>query len=415
MAYQSIEQEIENGQAPRAKNLLLTDRGEKWLAQFSDEDKNTARQLTSSLRLISSSEFERRLVRLIEETAQKEAGYVALFVVREVHSNEYIFDASGEAADTTPRGSDIGSEGRVASILRNLARYDKKKYLVHPSLQDLRKHKCHAIFFVDDFIGSGRRVQSYLDAFYRHKTIKSWFSYKKLRTNVLAYAATEAGASTLRRATAMSPNLHVVRSCPTISSAFLQLSHKRAAIDLCKKYAKLHKIRAPLGFLETGALIVFEHGCPNNCPPIFWHPIDTWSALFHNRRLDSDLMSVFPTELQKRTPTHMLLAAGEKRIAAGVGQVVERPLPAAWLAVMSMLSRGTRKIAALEGVTGMDRAETSVILERCIASGLVSPRLRLTEFGRREFEQTKRIKQKEKKSVPTDVTQYYYPLALRGS
>lgn len=76
MAYQSIEQEIENGQAPRAKNLLLTDRGEKWLAQFSDEDKNTARQLTSSLRLISSSEFERRLVRLIEETAQKEAGYV---------------------------------------------------------------------------------------------------------------------------------------------------------------------------------------------------------------------------------------------------------------------------------------------------------------------------------------------------
>jgi len=397
------------------KNLLLTERCEKWLTNFSDQDKRYARDLVAHLTLVSGIEFERKLISILEYEAAQVRGPVALFGVRELVSGESVFDLSDGAVNSTPRGTDIGSEGRIATIIRNLARNKGEKFLNHPTLSEIRHNRCNAVFFVDDFIGSGKRIGDYIRSFYSFRTVKSWFSYKKFKTVVCAYSGTDVGIQNVRLSKTV-PSVQIVRSCPTIDSVFWDLEQRDNIVKLCSGYAKLKRMRIPLGFGEVGALLVFEHSCPNNCPQILWGSpkIGPWEPLFAGKTIDSEARTIFPSEILRRDPVSLLLAAGEERIAKSARLLVKKPLPAEWLAVLSLCSRGIRNPQALEGVTGMNRTDAAVLVEKCIASGLVTSNWRLTDFGRQELRATKKLIAAVEKSLDYVDEPDYYPYSLRG-
>lgn len=397
------------------KNLLLTEQGENWLKNFDDEDKQSARILAFNLMLISEIEFERKLLSSIEIGANRFGGLVALFGVRELNSGESIFDAADGMVHSTPRGNDVGSEGRIANIIRNLARNKPGKFLNHPTINEMRRSRCDAVFFVDDFIGSGKRIEDYATAFYAPRTIKSWFSYHKLQAEIYAYSGTQEG---IRRVSQMKigSSVEIVRSCPTIDTALWKEDERKAVTDLCKKYARRAKMQHPLGFGKVGALIVFEHSCPNNCPQILWGSPKNfhWEALFVGKALASEVRAVFPPEIVRRDPVSVLIAAGEKRIAKSARQLVMRPLPAEWLAILSLFSRGIRQSEAIEWATGMGRKDAYELVEKCIATGLLTQNRRLSDLGRQELRAAQKITAGDSKPLPRGTEEDYYPLSLRS-
>lgn len=108
------------------RNLLYTDRGRRWLEQFAFADLETAQRFVTSLTLVSHSQFERSIQRILEKEVDERASPVAFFAVREVDPGASFFDRytnpeTGEI-DALVHGADHGSEARIASIIRNYCR-----------------------------------------------------------------------------------------------------------------------------------------------------------------------------------------------------------------------------------------------------------------------------------------------------
>lgn len=394
-----------------ANKLLLTERGESWLQNFPAEDRPRARKLVSHLTLVSLTEFERSLAQRIEELARKWQGPIALYTVREVPTGSSVFDHNGVAIPPVPAGRDIGSEGRIASFIRNLAK--QPKFLNNPNIEEMRERRCNAVFFVDDFVGSGQRTKSYVEAFYRHPSIRSWFSYQKFEAVVVTYAAIDEGVKRIQRSK-MTPRVSFIRSCPTLRRTVHDDNEYLSLRSLCREFADKHKLGLPYGYGQHIALLVFEHGCPNNCPSILWRKgrDGKWIPLFPDRAVAIDERGVFPPEIVRNEPIHALILAGANRLAKSSRAIISNPLPAEWIAVLLLFAKGVRRIDAIEAATRMNHAESARTIEECVAAGLLTQRWRLTDFGRMELAGIFNAK-RTTKMLPKIVDEYYYPKSLR--
>lgn len=404
--------------APQSPNLLLTEHGRAWLQQFSKEHHPLVRQLTDALALVSTQEFERTLQRSIEKLANNSAAPVALYAAREVpRKSKLNFRNGGSGLDSVAEGSDLGSEARVANIVRQLCRSHRGRLLRQPSIESLLEHRVHEVIVVDDIIGSGKRARSYLDQLWNDSTTKSWWSYKKIRFTVLAYAATADGVRNVARHPCK-PVVEVHRYCPTVDGLPWPREQLRAAKQLCKSYANRYELRGNShGFGNTAALLVFEHGCPNNVPSIFWADSKStsmaWQPLFPGRALVAETASVFPPELATRTPVSVLLAAGQARVAGTLSSVVQRPLPQNLVITLALLGRGINRVEAIAEATNLTVEGCKLLLEDCIATGLVSPRRRLTDAGATELRGIATAAKPRRSGVLELGDDCYYPKSLR--
>jgi hypothetical protein len=165
------------------RKLLLTERGQEWLAQFEAADEEVASRLVNSLTLISQSLFDRTLDRLIRQTKDGIKGYIALFAARELKKNNKT-DFVNSLVSTDPkismdavaRGSDLGSEARVAATIRSICKSSPDIFINHPTVEQMRKRQCDAIVVIDDILGSGNRAVEFIDALWESRSIRSWLS-----------------------------------------------------------------------------------------------------------------------------------------------------------------------------------------------------------------------------------------------
>jgi len=403
-----------------ANHLLLTARGTAWLNSFDEPDRPLVRELTGALSLVSLTEFERSLANLILDVASR-SGTVALYSAREVGIGGLSFEEdsgnSESGLDATPRGADIGSEGRTAHIARQICRNAPEKFVLQPSISQLRERRVERIIVIDDLLGSGSRCTSYLQALWKYATVKSWWSYKLIKFSVVAYAATEDAEKFVRRHHSL-PSVHVHRYCPTISSLSWPPRRRTAARALCNKYGKRWKLRFPsLGYKKTASLLVFEHGCPNNVPAIFWAEAergpDAWHPVFEGRSTSGSVASAFPHEFEADTPVNVLVAAGQRQLAASLPAAADRPLSANTLVVLSLLWKGRRRMETLADATGLTAKECGELLEACIRSGYATPLRRITDVGLAEIRGALAAKTLRQNPVAGPGQDLYYPRALR--
>lgn len=406
-----------------SSRLALTERGEQWLNQFDEADRRLARDFLSMLTLVSHSEFERTLESLILRRMGETSGPVALFAVRELSRNScssYFDIASGPSGspstDAVTRGADIGSEGRVVSFLRNLAKVYPDKLINHPTIEEMRRVKCRAIFLIDDVLGSGNQASSFLSAIWRDSTIKSWVSLSYLHFEVITYAASSDGLRKVQQHR-LKPIVEHELFCPTLADIQPQRLQKPLS-DIFKKYAK-KTCRPNLwhGYGKISALMVFEHGCPNNTPVILWAPPTPkhpWLSLFPNRVVVGDARSVFPSEIINRDPVNVLLSVGHKRLAAVRPSVFQHPLPYEVLTLLALISKGARTPSSFCYSLSMTVDECNALLEKCIDAGYITPRYRLTDSGHAELKGAIRTKQHFRKALPELGNDVYYPTSLRS-
>lgn len=399
-----------------AKQLSLTLRGKEWLQQFEDADRELAEIILSALTLVSHSEFERALTAKLVDVAHRIDGPVALFATREVEPLKPYFGTSCSAISAVAPGADLGSEARVAALIRSLSKAYPGKLLNHPSVDDMRTAKCRAICAVDDFIGSGRRTAAFFASMWRNLSLRSWHSLGLISFWAVTYAATEVG---LRRVETSRTGAKVryARDCPSFRSMPWRKSVQDAALDLFKRYGKkTSKKHLAFGYDKVAAAIVFEHGCPNNCPAIFWappHSKNNWEPLFPERSVLPAEASAFPPEIARREPTLVLLQVGQKRLSRSGALTRRGPIGTTILTVLGLAAQGIRSRAAIAYATGLAAGDITRILDRCVKWNFLTATLRLTPAGSAELRYAKSI-DAIKNRVPPRGNDDYYPVQLRG-
>ena len=410
-----------SGADDHALRLPNTLAGQTWLEQFHDDERETAIRLLAALTLVSHSAFERELRPRILAEAEAVDGPVALYATREVESGSDYFAVMANPAkpleplDAVGRGPDLGSEARIATIIRNLSRTAPQKLLSHPSLEKLRQTRAKAIFCIDDIVGSGRRTATFLSSIWRSATVKSWHSRHQVRLGAIAYTGTESGVSRLQKLK-FDPLLSIIRDCPTYDRLPWRDDISEAIRSLCDRYGRLtSRPTMRLGYRESMAALVFEHGCPNNTPAILWAPTTkkrSWTPLFPSSVVLPDLASAFPPDITARNPIDILnsLVPEESLIPLSVGDGT--PLGFTTVAVLSYVASGVRSRSALSFATGYNARECTALLDRCIMRGYLTATLRLTAAGRAELRAAGRPNARMN-GVPPRGDDAYYPKQLR--
>jgi len=120
----------------------------------------------------------------------------------------------------------------VAQLVSEVCRAHPQQVFNHPGPDAIRKRRIRRFVLVTDFIGSGKRARTYLQAAWRVRSVRSWWSAratKGLSFEVVAYAATQSGRAVVERHPSR-PEVHVslaVRpSTPNFLTAMLTNSAK---------------------------------------------------------------------------------------------------------------------------------------------------------------------------------------------
>ena len=405
-------------------HLLLTDRGAAWLNRFDAEHREAARRLVNGLTLVSLSNFNRTITQMVVSEAATISGPVGLFAIREIDPTRPYFTQATtgrrrpskvKTTDAVGRGADIGSEGHVASILRNLSRSDPGKFLNHPTIEKMRDKKCRSIVVVDDLIGTGKRVREFLESIWLDKTFQSWWSSGYIDFKVVAFAGTQAGVRFVEKRKYRA-SVIINRDCPTFPSLPWPLIWRQRILALCRDYASMtSKPDMRFGYGDVMASLVFEHSCPNGVPAILWAPGGRgtgWRPLFPNRSMSGAAQSVFPPEIVRRDPIAVLIAAGQAKLAKTGLKEIRDDEARQILLIVAMLAKGIRRNAALTYATGLSNAELETVLQQCIDWGFVTSTRRITATGLAELGRV-RHGRRLKAKVATMANEDYYPQSLR--
>lgn len=406
-----------------ALRLPNTDRGKDWLAQFDAHDQENAARLLGGLTLVSHSAFERAVKSLILSEAVGIDGPVALYATREMDEDIDYYKAMANPDDpmaplnAVARGADLGSEARIAAIIRNLCKAEPEKLLNHPSLEMLRATRAKAIIVVDDIVGSGKRTAGFIRAMWRSESVMSWHSRHQIKFVALAYTGTRVGIGQVSRLKC-NPKVTLVRDCPTFSDIPWHGDIEEAITALCKRYGGRTSRRGMrLGFKKTMAALVFEHGCPNNAPSILWAPVSddsNWQPMFPDRTVLLEEASAFPPDIMARDPIEMLTElAGDEEPELPPAILGESVLGVTTTIVLALVASGIRSRAALSYATGYDARECASLLDRCVERGYLTATLRLTPEGRAELKEEIRPSERSR-WVPQRGEDGYYPQQLRG-
>lgn len=409
------------GSTDFALRLPNTSAGKNWLGQFDVEDQETATRFLGALTLVSHSAFERELQSLVLSEANQIDGPVALYATREIEADTDYFATMADPdnpmapLDAVAGGADLGSEARIAAIIRNLCKTEPAKLLNHPSLEMMRTTRTKAIFSIDDIIGSGKRTAGFLKAMWHSESVMSWHSRHQIRFTAIAYSGTVGGIASVR-ALRSRPDVVIVRDCPTFDALPWHDDIGDAIKKLCNRYGRrTSRPGMRLGFKQTMAALVFEHGCPNNTPSILWAPTiegKDWRPLFPDRTVLPGAASAFPPDIMARDPVVIFkdLAGQEAEVPPAI--LGEAPLGITTMTILALVAKGVRSRTALSYVTGYDARECGALLDRCIARGYLTASLRLTAAGRAELDASGRRGAKFNR-VPPRGEDAYYPEQLR--
>lgn len=404
-----------------------------WIGQFPEIERPTAARLADAVLLVSHDALHRGLRGLIDglvtgRDAVDRERPIALYTERAVKTED-IMDPefgwvtkqalpyfpgtkTGRATGTgvpaiDPDAREVGSEGLIANFITGYVRLNGAVALNHPGPKNLRSKRVSHIVIVTDFIGSGDRVWTMIDAFWRVATLRSWHSYRRLRFSVVAYSGTEQGLRRVRTHKSK-PEVRVVQACPTLATAFSG-AEGREINALCRTHPTDH--RTPLGYGWAGALIAFAHGMPNNAPPVLHSRFNGWCPLFSNRSAlaadqyfpaaDADRLAELARDrLRVRAAERLLTGAAHRR----------------WIETMLVLAAvqdGARTTANVSARARLPIANVDEILIFTRIASWTDARNALTVLGVRELTRLRRRRARVV-VLPTAEQPHYYPTQLRA-
>jgi hypothetical protein len=340
---------------------------QSWLKQFNSSDRTTAVDLLLKLQFISSDVYREWLKSALPEL---EGGPFACYAVRKFDRDEQrkIWDNDGTLMKRKEQSQ--GSEDFVRSLIANLKRADRRKFLDHADLNHLRKYRVKQIVFIDDSIGSGTQTATYIEHFFNNRTILSWWSYGCFSLTIVSFVRNvEAeqcvidalpGSSHGRRKFPKTKKLNFVGPL-TYHASFLKARwgiHAEEIKELCLATQAIPREKR-LGFGDTMSNVIFKHSVPNNIPGILWCKSRDWEPLFPGRFLPTWVSDVLDANRS----------------------ISREPVSSNLLALLLQVKRGVRSFNGLSRSLGFDVPVIKQMLSQCFESGFVNENNRLTKAG----------------------------------
>jgi hypothetical protein len=404
-----------------------------WLNQFSlPEDRSLAAKMLDRLRYVSSVDLASDIALQLEREIPR-GEKAALYIERELQTvrnkkpikmyKEKKLKITGRrrrglravgaalaaVRSPTSRRQQVGSEGVIAQQLTQLCAKSHGRFLLQPSAEEIRAARVRHMVIVTDFIGSGNRVIRMLESLWQVRSIRSWHSGRFIRMRVLCYSGTPVGLNAVKRHRS-NPSVALVMPCPTITNAFsAELSAD--IVDLCNRRGQFHKY--PLGFGRVGALIAFEHGCPNNAPAILIEASNShsapWQPLFEKRSAGeiARLASTAP----EAVVTLPLETLRYPTIAVASGYKDSRLERRNIILLLAALSRRHRCINELVGILQMPLWQLANAIDQAKSLGLIDQQERLTAIGRQEL---RVLARDDAQALASSPRTNYYPSVLRA-
>lgn len=406
---------------------------ELWLDQFSRRtgDRELAGQMLEKFRYVPNVDLASDLAILLEREIPR-TECASLYVERELLTTrskrpvkmyrenkvprfmgrKKALRATGAARavvrSLTNNQQQVGSEGVIAQQLTQLCNNHPRRFLLHPSAEQIRARRVRHMVIVTDFVGSGNRIRRMLASLWQVRSVRSWHSGKYIRIWVVCYSGTPIGLSNVRSHPSR-PSIVQVLECPTLDSAF-DAQHAMALKDLCNRYGEFHD--RPLGYGEVGALIAFEHSCPNNAPAVFIEASSShtaaWQPLFERR--STIKLARATTHTSEHVETLALETLKYPGIAAAPAYRNARRKQRNIILLLAALTRRKRHTSELVSILRMPLWELSDALSEATVLGLVDTHRRLTKVG------LKKIHSLQHKGTPVapPSKNHYHPTVLRA-
>ena len=343
---------------------------QNWLDQFPTHRRTQAISLLLQLRFVTRDEYAEWLKTTILKLSNAVCG---LYSVRKFDETvTCIWDDEGTTLARPAKS--LGSEDLVQSVISGLIRANPNAYLDHPSISEIKSRKQFHAVLIDDTIGSGDRLASYLRRMFSHKTFISRWSFGCIRLHIVTYTRSTDARSTMLDAIPGSD--HGVRIYPRSRKVFFYSQwafdasnldarwgkSSTAILDLCDSVKSVPKNRRR-GYGGTMANIVFFHSVPNNLPGMLWFQNQKWNALFPNRSFPQWLPSLLATNSQSKADTAI------------------KQLPTSLRNLLYWIKRGRSKNMALSQATGYDIEVIRTLLEKARIAGFINKNNRLTIAG----------------------------------
>jgi hypothetical protein len=381
---------------------------EDFINQFENKDKNLIRIFLNRILFIDNKSFEKFITDEIVKNYCKKPK-TAIFTVKNLKKKEN-YDNSGTDLD---REENYDSSDKIGYMLENIHRQHGRFFYINPSINTMKAEKISRVLLVEDNISSGTKVKRFLNENKDFRTIKSWVSYKKCTIDILTYALYEKGKKFI--------NKHCKKINSYKSKIYIPENNKiftKEFIKLFEKYG--NKIMLPsysLGYDETKGFVVFEHGCPNSLPVVFWRPKKkvSWESLFPNRGVDISVSDIFKKRPNQISDIDKIADTGKCRVAINILEQIENyrisPENMEYLLVLIHLDKGI-KHKNLSKYIFFDDLKIGRLLDKLKEWEYIDIWFKLTDEGRYLIERYSKAKVKFKPREMEQVS--FFPKIFKG-
>lgn len=409
-----------------------TQEGQLWLSNFKVEEHHAAELLINSLRIISATAFRASMAELLNNLKSSSEKPVAFFPIRELPKG-----VSSRAAPSTqsvpfeemPDGSPMplrplddpfaslpGSEGIVGNIIRDVIGYKPRSGIASSpkTLAGLRRAQPRTIVLVEDYSGTGTRVCEYVDAWMRHPTIRSWYSYGLVRFHVALVSASGAALEKINDHRRIA-KIHYREQAADFSTTMWSSEERLAVEELCIKYS--YSRSWALGYRQAEGLLVLQHTIPNNLPAILWQSstktVRNWKPFFKDRRMSPQLQ--LDLDDYKLEVSASAIAESMEQLKLGIA-LSDQPNPTVRtiLLVLAAAEQRIRDPAKLSTTLHTTLTAAEQTQSACRGLKLLDPEGRLTDLGRNELRHARTRASDIERNRLRGGGGFYYPTQLRG-
>lgn len=355
----------------------------EWLSQFNDGQQTTAKTLLSRLKFVSRDEYSHWLRGAIERLPLQEE--CALYSVRKLDSDQKSYWDSSGAPILRPATSQ-GSEDLVYSLISNLIRSSNDRLIDHPSLPTLKSRNIRNVVLIDDSIGSGDRVSSFINAMLEDSTFLSWWSFGWIKITIICFArpkhsetniignirGSDHGYRKFRKSSKIEFVSEFVYDQKWLAERWG--GNYEQIVTLCRGQTKVQKW-ARLGYGGVLSNLVFYHSVPNNIPGILWFSNKKWQGLMPNRALSGWLIQLLNTDI-----TDDYVASSRQAISNII------------FSLLKIIKKGVRSSSSIAIRLNVDHHYANKLIEHATNLGFLTLNLRLTKAGldilKKSFEST---------------------------
>ncbi|MEW1963646.1 hypothetical protein AB0269_14445 [Microbacterium sp. NPDC077644] len=391
--------------------LSQTPRAANWLRQFEVDDRDAAVALLDSILYVPGGEVIAGVRRSVEQLATNAPGRSPM-VLAPMLSKEDMRDPNGEKlpADSEPTvfvefdpdqplDNMPGSEALFAHLIREMSR-GLPEELIAPrplNLESMRGARVRSLVLITDVIGSGQQALNYIDAWWRHGSLRSWHSYGLMKIMVVAYAATRLGLERVRAHRGVDA-VHVQEIVPGLDQA---LSLNGRVQEICKRYARRGRLNGALGFRNSAGLFASSFSVPNNLPAILISRSTRWQPFFDGRSVSADLAAQLEVQRPVVEASRLLAQAGQLRLAR---RFQDQNRWGQHLAVLALLP-ATQHDLALK--LGLSLGEVEQTMNSLSSLGLTDDAGQITSAGKQTLERRKKTPRHVSAGLRPDTSPYY--------